>query len=269
MKLSRTLLAVPAVAAMVLFAAPSAAYADESVQVKLLDLNQTGATGTATLTAADNGDLKVVVKSSGMTPNSPHAQHIHGAANGMDFMCPDKSDDKDGNGFVSTEEGLARYGDIFISLTTAGDTAKASGLAVDRMPTADGDGNLSYQRTIPAADLPEGTIEHLKDLHVVQHGIDVNDNNKYDMEGLGESDFAKSLGVNGIPEEATDPATCGMVIGAAAGSAPVGGVDTGDGSTINATSSSQAPLYTSIAIVALLGAGGLLLARRRQIIRQR
>lgn len=29
--------------------------------------------------------------------------------------------------------------------------------------------------------------------------------------------FAKSLGVNGFPEEATNPATCGTVTGASAG----------------------------------------------------
>jgi len=132
---------------------------------------------------------------------------------------------------------------------------------VDRMPKADGDGNLSYERTIPAADLPDGTIEHLKDLHLVQHGIDANDNNMYDLDGLGESTFAKSLGINGIPEEATDPATCGMVTGAAAGSPPAGGVDTGDGSTAPGTNPAQ--LYAGIGGAALIAAGGLLLARRR------
>lgn len=258
MRLSRTLLALPA-ATVLLLALPTPAQADESVQVKLLDLNNTGASGTATLTATSAGDLKISIRSQGMTPNSPHAQHIHGAANGMDFHCPDKSADKDGNGFVSTEEGLPQYGDIFISLTTTGDTAKASGLAVDRMPTADARGNLSYTRTIAATDLPAGTIEHLKDLHIVQHGIDANKNGKYDLEGLGESTFAKSLGVNGIPAEATDPATCGMVSGAAVGSVPTGGVDTGDGST----SGSQSPWLAGIGGIALLGAVGALIGRRR------
>ncbi|MFF0717189.1 hypothetical protein [Micromonospora sp. NPDC003816] len=258
MRLTRSLLALPAVALVLAF--PGTAYADESVQVKLLDLNETGATGTATLTATSGGDLKVQIRSQGMTPNSPHAQHIHGAANGMDFHCPDKSADADGNGYVSTEEGLKMYGDIFISLTTTGDTTKASGLAVDRMPTADADGNLTYERTIPAAELPAGTIEHLKDLHIVQHGIDANGNGKYDVEALGESTFAKSVGVNGIPAEATDPATCGMVSGAAAGSVPAGGVATGDGST--GISSGALSLY-AIGGLALLGVAGLAVTRRR------
>ena len=257
MKLSRTLLVMPAAAA-ILFAIPGAAFADESVHVKLDALNHSGASGTATLTAMSDGDLKVSIRSKGLVPNSPHAQHLHGSTMGMNFHCPDMSADKNGNGYVSTEEGMPDYGNIFISLTTKGDTTPKSGLAVDRMPTADAKGNLSYDRTIAAADLPAGTIAHLKDLHVVEHGIDANKNGKYDMAGLGESTLAKSLGIKGIPEEATDPAVCGMVSGAAVGSVPVGGVATGDGSTRNDSTGMYA-----LGGVALLGAAGAFLTRRR------
>ncbi len=257
MRLTHALLAVPAVAAVLLIT-PGAAFADESVHVQLDSLNKSGATGTATLTSMDNGALKISIRSKGLVPNSPHAQHLHGSTGGMDFHCPDMSADKDGNGYVSTEEGMPVYGDIFISLTTKGDTGKASGLAVDRMPVADAKGNLSYDRVIPGADLPAGTITHLKDLHIVEHGIDANNNGKYDMEALGESTLAKSAGLSGIPEEATDPATCGMVSGAAVGSVPVGGVATGDGSTRQ----NPMTMYV-IGGVALLGAAGLLAARRR------
>ncbi|GAA2542703.1 hypothetical protein GCM10010435_08140 [Winogradskya consettensis] len=259
MKPSRTLLAVPAAMAL-LFAVPTAAHADESVHVQLDPLNNSGASGTATLTATDRGDLKISIRSQGLVPNSPHAQHLHGSTGGMDFHCPDMSADTDGNGYVSTEEGMPVYGDIFVSLTTKGDTSKASGLAVDRMPLSDAKGNLAYNRTIPAADLPDGTIAHLKDLHIVEHGIDANNNAKYDMDGLGESTLAKSAGLTGIPEEATDPATCGMVSGAAAGSVPVGGVATGDGSTRNDGSGMYA-LGIALLGAALLGAA--FLGRRR------
>jgi hypothetical protein len=64
-------------------------------------------------------------------------------------------------------------------------------------------------------------------VHVVQHGIDVNHNDKYDIAALGESTFAKSLGLNNVPEEATDPASCGVVQGASAGKPARGGVNTG------------------------------------------
>lgn len=261
MRLRRTWLALPAAAAILLLA-PAPAFADESVQVQLDPLNKSGASGTATLTAMDNGDLKVSIRSKGLVPSAPHAQHLHGATDGRDFHCPDMSADADGNGFVSTEEGLPMYGDIFISLTTQGDTSKASGLAIDRMPTADAQGNLSYDRTIAAADLPAKTLTNLKDLHVVEHGIDADNNGKYDLDALGESTLAKSAGVSGIPEEATDPAVCGMVMGAAAGSVPVGGVDTGDGSTQDST----AVLYGTGGL-ALLGALAASVVLRRRSFR--
>jgi hypothetical protein len=258
MKARKALLALPA-AAVLLLTTPTAALADESVHVKLLELNNSGASGTATLTATDNGSLKISIRSTGLVPNSPHAQHLHGSTNGMDFHCPDQSADRDGNGYVSTEEGMPVYGDIFVSLTTKGDTAKASGLAVDRMPMADAKGNLSYDRTIAGSDLPPGTIAHLKDLHIVQHGIDANQNGKYDLAGLGESTLAKSAGLSGIPEEATDPALCGMVSGAAAGSVPVGGVATGDGSTRDLA----AAWYGAGGLALLAALGAVVIGRRR------
>jgi hypothetical protein len=261
MRLRPALLALPA-AAVFLLATPTAALADESVHVKLLELNNSGATGTATLTALDDGDLKISIRSSGLVPGSPHAQHLHGSTDGMDFHCPDMSADRNGNGYVSTEEGMPVYGDIFVSLTTKGDTAKASGLAVDRMPVANAKGNLKYDRTIPGADLPPGTVKHLKDLHIVQHGVDANGNGKYDLAGLGESTLAKSAGLTGIPEEATDPALCGMVSGAAAGSVPVGGVATGDGSTAD-----RAAVWYGTGGLALLGAlGAVVVSRRRSYV---
>jgi hypothetical protein len=250
---------LPAVVALLLAATPSAAVAGESVHVKLLELNDSGASGTATLTALDGGDLKITVRSTGLVPNSPHAQHLHGSSDGMNFHCPDMSADADRDGYLSTEEGMPVYGDIFVSLTARGDVSRASGLAVDRMPSADAAGNLTYERTIPGADLPPGTVAHLKDLHIVQHGIDANGNGEYDMAGLGESTLAASAGLSGIPQEATNPALCGMVAGAAAGSIPVGGVATGDGSARGAGTS-----WIGYGGLALLTALAVLVVTRRR-----
>jgi hypothetical protein len=260
--MNKSLLSVPAVAAILLVATPTAALANESVHVKLLELNNSRAGGTATLTALDDGDLRISIKSTGLVPNSPHAQHLHGSSDGMNFHCPDASADADRDGYVSTEEGMPVYGDIFVSLTTGGDVSRASGLAVDRMPVADADGNLTYQRTIAADDLPPGTVAHLKDLHIVQHGIDANGNGKYDLAGLGESTLATSAGLSGIPQEATNPALCGMIAGAAAGSIPVGGVATGDGSTRDA--GTRWIGYGGLALLTALAA--LLVSRRRAFL---
>jgi len=224
----------------------------ESVTISMNPMKGEDAEGTATLTKTDDGGLRVKINVSDMVPGQPHAQHIHGDTSGKDFFCPGPERDEDGDGFLTTEEGLPDYGNVFISLTTKGDTSPKSGLAVDRMPVADDDGNLSYERTLSADALPEGTLEHLENLHIVQHGVDANDNDEYDMEGLGESSFAKSLGVEDIPEEATNPATCGMVT-------PSGGVDTGgaDQAGLN-----QAGLVGG-GVLLLTAAGTAFVVRRR------
>jgi hypothetical protein len=95
------------------------------------------------------------------------------------------------------------------------------------MPVADSKGALNYERTFSAETVPDGLLEHLSSVHVVQHGIDTNNNDKYDVEALGVSTFADSLGVPNIPEEATDPASCGVVQGAGMSGKPRGGVETG------------------------------------------
>ena len=103
-----------------------------------------------------------------------------------------------------------------MALTTRGGATPQDGLDVARMPVADKQGRLDYERTFSAKAVPDGLIENLASLHVVQHGIDVNDNDKYDLEALGESTFAANLGVPNVPEEATNPASCGVVQSASA-----------------------------------------------------
>ncbi|MFI5755882.1 hypothetical protein [Streptomyces sp. NPDC051569] len=221
----------------------------QAYQIDLEQLNDSGASGTAML-SLDGDKLTVKIEASGLVPGQPHAQHIHGSTDGHDFHCPDASADKDGDGIVTTAEGLPAYGDINISLTTKGDTSKDSGLAVDRMPVADKDGKVSYSRTITVS---QAVVDHIKDLHVVQHGIDPNKNNEYDF-GKGKSELDPKL-----PQEATAPADCGMVQGAAVGSMPVGGVETGSGSTEGI----ESPGLLAAGGAAVLGAGALFTYRRR------
>ena len=237
-------------AAPLLLAAPAQA---DTVMFNLAEQNDSGASAQATVTTNPDGSMTVEIDGTGFTPNAPHAQHLHGAPEGG-FFCPTASADKDGDGQVATEEGVAQYGGVMVSLTTKGDASADSGLAVERMPVADAQGNLSYSRTIPAADIPAGVVENIENLHIVQHGLDVNGNGTYDMKALGESKFAASLGVDGIPEEATNPATCGEVM-------PMGAVETGGAGTDGAES---LPLV-GFGGAALLGASGLFLVRRRLV----
>ena len=205
----------------------SPAMADTRVVARLSEANDSGVTGRAILTATDDGGLEVVIHAEGMVPGLPHAQHIHGASSAGHFMCPSIEADTDGDGLLTNEEASGEYGDVFMALTTEGDASAESGLAVDRMPVADDSGRVDYERTFSADELPEGLVEQLSHLHVVQHGIDVNGNGEYDIEGAGVSTFAENLGVPDVPEEATDPASCGVVTGAMAPKAPRGGVETG------------------------------------------
>jgi hypothetical protein len=215
-------------AAVAVLCFPTAAAADTKVAAKLVEQNGSGASGTVTLTAIGNGRLKVVIHSRGLVPGQPHPQHIHGSSHGGHFGCPTlKRNDTDGDGVLTNEEATGEYGTIFLALTTRGGATPKDGLDVKRMPVADSHGRLNYERTFAAKAVPDGLLDHLSSLHVVQHGIDVNNNDKYDVDALGESSFAKNLGVDGVPEEATDPASCGVVQGAGAGEPARKGVETG------------------------------------------
>jgi hypothetical protein len=248
---SRIALLLGATAGLVLaFSGPAAA--DTTVTAKLTQLNKSGASGTATLTATDDGRLTVVIHSKGLVPGQPHAQHIHGSigsAHASHFMCPTLANDKNGDGILTNEEAVGEYGAIYLPLTTHGDVSAASALALDRMPVADANGRLNYKRTFTAAEVPDALLANLSQVHIVQHGIDANHNDKYDLAGLGESSFAKNLGVPGVPEEATDPASCGVITGAAAPAPPKGGMATGGGSSASDSGS-----------VGLASLGALLLA---------
>ncbi|MBB5790362.1 hypothetical protein [Jiangella mangrovi] len=229
-------------------------------------LNDSGAGGSAVITLAENGDLTVNIEATGLVPNQPHAQHIHGASDRQqDFVCPTGDADADGDGIVSTAEGLPSYGDIFISLTTEGDSSPDSGLAVDRMPVADADGNVAYTRTFTADELPDGTAAAVRNLHVVQHGIDVNGNGEYDAEA-GPSELDPAL-----PQEATAPASCGMIEGSNISDIPDGGVDTGSGPLASSAghggNGTAVLAFSGVVLAALAGLTGHGLRRRRAATR--
>lgn len=168
--------------------------------------------GTVRLKGLPNGKVQVRVEAEGLAPNLPHAQHLHVATddNG-DFVrgvCPgidaDGALERPTDGLVDTVEGIPDYGAVVQSLTTTGDTSGASGLAVDRFPVADEDGNLTYERTFtPSGEHADAVHEQLGEVEVVIHGIDLNDSGGYDFEA-GTSSLSGDL-----PLEATIPALCG------------------------------------------------------------
>ncbi|MFF3019396.1 hypothetical protein [Streptomyces sp. NPDC057939] len=249
--------AVPAAVFLTLgLSGPALAEEGKSYQIDLAQLNDSGSRGTVMLSLRGK-QLTVQIESEGMVPGQPSAQHLHGSTKGHDFHCPDASDDTNGDGILNNTEATVDYGDINISLTTSGDTKATSGLAVDRMPVADKAGKLSYQRTITVG---QDVVDHIKDLHVVQHGIDRNDNDKYDVDGAGKSELDPKL-----PQEATAPTNCGEVKGAAVGSVPVGAIETGGGSPQDMA----VPLATTAGVAVLAYAalaGAMTLVRKRATV---
>jgi Cu/Zn superoxide dismutase len=87
--------------AMGLSAAP--AFADGGVDgngqtytADLNPLNTSGSSGTATVVVNGN-QVTVTIESTGLSPNLPHAQHIHiGGQN----ICPTDAADDDGDGLI-------------------------------------------------------------------------------------------------------------------------------------------------------------------------
>ena len=126
------------------------------------------------------------------------------------------------------------------------------------MPVADAEGRIRYERTFPAEMVPDGLLEHLSTLHVVQHGIDANDNGKYDLDALGVSTFAENLGKPGVPEEVTNPAVCGVVQGAGAAGRARGGVETGGAPVpeLNAPLAAAGAALLLLSAVFAVSAGG-------------
>ncbi|MFD6913855.1 hypothetical protein ACFWB2_09810 [Streptomyces virginiae] len=248
------LAAIPAAVVLSLgLSGPALAEGGKAYQIDLAQLNASGSSGTVMLTLKGK-QLTVQIESKGMVPGQPSAQHLHGSTKGHDFHCPDATDDTDGDGVLSNTEATHDYGDINISLTTGGDTKPTSGLDVLRMPVADAKGTIRYKRTI---EVGQDVVDHIKDLHVVQHGIDRNKNKKYDFEGAGKSELDPKL-----PQEATAPTNCGEVKGAAVGSIPVGGIETGGGTTEHAAA--PVTMRDGVAITVLaVAAGAVIIGRKR------
>jgi len=127
--------------------------------------------------------LDIKLSATGLTPNEPHAMHIHGVTTALN-ECPGiDADTNTGDpidaasfmagtpdGLISLAEGLPDYGPIDVSLTTTGDTSAASGLSLERFLKADSNGSISYHRTVV---VPKDVAKNLGNLHMVIHGTDL------------------------------------------------------------------------------------------------
>ncbi len=170
-------------------------------KAELNPLNRSGAEGHAMLEKENGKKVEIEIHTKGLVPKLPHAQHIHGFKQAVS-ECPTMADAGRDN-VLTTTEGQPDYGPIQVSLTTRGDTSPASALAVDRFPVANAKGSVHYERTI---SVPSNVAKNLGKKAIVQHGVDLNNNGRYDFKAAGKSELDPSL-----PQEATAPANCGVI----------------------------------------------------------
>ena len=153
------------------FAGSAAGRVDAVYTAKLNALNDSGATGHATLLL--RGDqLTVRVTVSGVEPGFPHLQHIHGFADTTESQCPPASADTDMDGLVSVGEGSAFYGPEFVK--TLSTTGAQEPLNLDIAPVANG-GSYTYSFTFTV----DGDAADVADESIVVHGLDLNGDGMY------------------------------------------------------------------------------------------
>lgn len=200
---TRTMLTVAALG-LGLVAIPAVAAAKSSgstLNANLTSLNNSGVTGTATVTVSGN-KLDASIDATGLLADAPHAAHIHFGATAL-HECPTQAADG-GDGQLTTGEGLPFYGPVVVSFTTSGDTSPASVLAIDRFSTAPG-GVIDYDRDGIKTQRAVAKAIAAGQGVVVIHGVDYNNSGAYDFDA-GISDLDSTL-----PAEATDLAACGVL----------------------------------------------------------
>jgi hypothetical protein len=146
---------------------------ERTFTANLMPLNNSGVTGTATVTVDENV-LTVEVIASGLEPNKVHPQHIHGFMDkNKNSTCPTPAADTNGDGLIDLVEGLPSYGGVLLELY----------VPIDAFPEADADGNLYFKRTFNLGEVEfqeEGEVIAYKDLKplqnrtIVLHGLTVN-----------------------------------------------------------------------------------------------
>jgi hypothetical protein len=123
-------------------------------------LNDSGVSGEATLTLDQATEtLSITLEATGLEPNQPHPQHLHGFDTFGQSLCP-TPDMAGAGGLITFEDGLPAYGGVALDLAPT--------------PTADAEGNIFYQATWHFDEIPfEINIETLPSHTIILHGMTV------------------------------------------------------------------------------------------------
>ncbi|MEQ9399685.1 MAG: hypothetical protein RJQ04_11035 [Longimicrobiales bacterium] len=183
----------------------------ESYAAVLAPMNESGVTGTVSLTIEDDATFRAEVDAVGLAPEMLHPQHIHFAES-----CPTVAADANNDGFVDVVEGVPTYGGILVPLD--GDLTDQSAGQPDGFPTATAAGTISFDRTAnldamladltasdPNPDDPvvklEGDRLRLTTRTVVLHGVS------------SETELPSSVqSIGSAPATLTLPVACGQVV---------------------------------------------------------
>jgi hypothetical protein len=169
------LTSIPAASLLVLLlAGGNASAAPMLFTADLTPLNNSGVFAHFSLLL--NGNMLTVTEhATGLEPNMPHPQHIHGllGADAPNTMLATPADDTDHDGYIELAEGQKSYGPILLSLTSP------PGGALADFPTAPG-GIINFTQTYNLADsgiFPAGItgsdLFPLTDREIVIHGMTV------------------------------------------------------------------------------------------------
>lgn len=178
--LSRFIIAASIIALTAAF--PSGSFAvTTNYFVDLQPLNNSGIHGTAFLTLIDTNTLTVTINATGLVPNQPHPQHIHGLPGGVNSTSPTLAVDADHDGFIEVLEGAQTYGPIIQNLTTPpGDAtgfpiANAAGV-INFSQTYNLNDPLTFAGVAPPlgfANPDKSLLFPLENREIVLHGINV------------------------------------------------------------------------------------------------
>lgn len=136
----------------------------------LQPLNDSGVSGTAQI-KIQNGRFVAQVNATGVAPDQPHAQHIHGFTDGTVSTCPTFADDADGDGLVSVSEGAPRYGGILVPLDGSLDVAEGLGDLATFPAPSNTAGAYSYRQTETVGSLAGNGGLVFSDLMLENHAI--------------------------------------------------------------------------------------------------